>query len=128
MAENIDREKLNLIYKMSSAFFSMFSEYNPFIVEKALDSLSKLEKKTIFLLYGLDGEQCLDYDEIADKLNLSTEEVIDKTEKIMKALLKVNGLKEKRDYNLEKTEDSTNEESKRNKRKKSPQTIRNENG
>lgn len=97
--------------RMSKVFYDMFKGVEKDVV---LYSLSKFKNNNLVrLYYGLDGKTCLDYDEIANKLNLSTDEVIDKIEKIMKALLKVNGLKEKKNSNSEKTEDSKNEESKR---------------
>jgi len=75
MGISIDEKTKNLKIKMSSAFFSMFSSYDSLDVENALEFLSKKEKDMISLLYGLDGEHCLDYDEIADKYNLDIDEV-----------------------------------------------------
>lgn len=75
MGVSIDEKTRELIFKISDVFFSMFSSYNAFTVEESLKNLPKKEKEMISLLYGLDGEHCLDYDEIADKYNIDIDEV-----------------------------------------------------
>jgi len=69
-------EKKELIEKMNKVFFSLFDEKKETeIREKLNELLGKKSRKIVSLYYGLDGKNCLDYDEIADKFKISVDVV-----------------------------------------------------
>ena len=76
--EKIDEKTSKLIIQMSDAFFSLFKNADPILVEESLKILPKKSRDIIILFYGLDGIHCLDYDELCAKFNI-TEDYIDKT-------------------------------------------------
>lgn len=86
--EKVDPEIQKLIDKMSTAFFDMFPDTNPLAVEKSLKILPKKTQNVIFLFYGLDGIHCLDYDEIAEQLEITIDEVDEMLEKGINKLKK----------------------------------------
>ena len=75
--ETVDYQTQKLVEKMSSAFFAFFPNINPVIAEERLSLLPRKNKDIVFLYYGLDGIHCLDYDEIAEKYNMTIDEVAD---------------------------------------------------
>ena len=75
--KSIDNKTRELINRMSNTFFDMFRDINPIFVEENLKKIPRNSRRIIILYYGLDGINCLDYDEIANKLNLTIDEVED---------------------------------------------------
>ena len=69
--EKIDEETSKLIFQMSEAFFSLFRGTEPVLVEEYLKVLPKKDRNIVALFYGLDGINCLDYDQICSKFHLS---------------------------------------------------------
>lgn len=84
----VDEETYKLIEVMSSTFFDMFKDIDPFVVEKSFSILPYLNRKVLILFYGLDGVHCLDYDEVAAKYNMSVDEVDEIIEFSIKKLKK----------------------------------------
>ena len=82
---------------MKSAFFSLFKDKNREEVIDLLNSLPIKKKKIISLYYGLHNNVCLDYDQIAEKYNISVEEVIDIIEENVNQLRGVSSKEETRD-------------------------------
>ncbi len=75
MVEKVDEATSKLIDKMSDAFFKMFPNEEPLVVEHSLKLLPKKDRNIVFLYYGLDGIHCMDYDEIAEKYKMSIDSV-----------------------------------------------------
>ena len=70
--------------RMNKTFYNFFNNVNK---EEVLYLLSQFgDKEYVILYYGLDGENCLDYDEIAVKFGVSVDKVDMKIEKIITAL------------------------------------------
>lgn len=89
---NEDRyKKVLFIKRMNEAFYSLFGNYSEEEIKNRFKVSSSLANKVISLYYGLDGENCLDYDEIADRYEISVDEVdrlinegIDRLKKFLK--------------------------------------------
>jgi len=71
----IDDKMSKLIDTMSSAFFDMFKGIDAIKVEDSLKILPKQSRDIVILFYGLDGVHCADYDEVAQKYNITIDDV-----------------------------------------------------
>ena len=69
-------EKKKLIEKMNKVFYSLIGDHDEFFIKnKMVELLNSKQIKVVSLYYGLDGETCKDYDEIAKEMNITVDDV-----------------------------------------------------
>lgn len=99
----------NLTKKMRQTFFSLFKDKNKDEVLLMLNALPARKKNIISLYYGLK-EECLDYDEIAKKYNMSVDEVVEVVEENVNQIRGIGATKDdNREANFKKLLSKHNE-------------------
>lgn len=86
-----------LINKMNSRFFNMFSSHDNKLVKECLDKLTAKHRKILSLFYGLDGINCLTCDEISEVCGMEKQSV---TKTLDEAIFRLSELIEDKNNNV----------------------------